>query len=357
MIFCDSYLPGYKGGGGMRAVHNLADCFKDQYDFFVVTRDCDGKLDRTPFVRAARNIWNERSEAKVFYASPAKLNRKTFETLVREVDPHLIYLNSVFSYVCVKFLLTRLRARLRDIPLILAPCGEFAVAALNLKFTKKRSFLAFARLVRLFEGVVWKASSTSEKGEIASVIGLKHPILVAPELLPRDLLPDFSVDNKTTKVVGEVKLIYLSRVTPIKNLLFLLEILCNVKVGIVHLEVVGPSDDEEYFDRCVRFAASLPANIRVDFHGGKRFDKGLEFLKNGHFMVLPTLKENFGYVTIEALAAGCPVIASDQIAWDSISNNELIRRISLVSRSAWFDAINDCILMDNLTSEVTFILE
>ena len=65
MIVCDAYLPGDRGGGGMWAVRNLAERFSNRFDFFIVTRDCDGRIDGTPFVKIPRNRWTERPEANV----------------------------------------------------------------------------------------------------------------------------------------------------------------------------------------------------------------------------------------------------------------------------------------------------
>jgi glycosyltransferase involved in cell wall biosynthesis len=36
------------------------------------------------------------------------------------------------------------------------------------------------------------------------------------------------------------------------------------------------------------------------------------------FFVLPTIGENFGYVFLEALAAGCPLITSDRTPWTTL---------------------------------------
>src|SRR5688572_9767504 len=87
MIFCDAYLPGKNGGGGMWAVKNLAERFSDRYEFFIVTRDCDSRTDNTPYVQIARNKWTERPEARVYYASPSHLKPRKLKELVENVEP------------------------------------------------------------------------------------------------------------------------------------------------------------------------------------------------------------------------------------------------------------------------------
>lgn len=345
MVFCDSYLPGHRGGGGMWAVRNLADRLSDRYDFFIVTRDCDGKLDDTPYVKVARNRWVERPEAVVFYASPSHLKPRTFAKLVNDIRPDAIYLNSVLSKVCVRFLFARRRFLDLDLPVVLAPCGELSEAAFKIKGLKKRAFFVFAKTVGLFRNLIWKAASEDERKDVSRLVSPNAIIAIAPELTPKAILPDFSIDDKPRKQAGDVRLIYLSRVTRKKNLHFLLELLQSVESGSVALDVIGPSDDSEYLEKCRQIAANLPANIQVEFRGGVDHDDALNVAKNSHFMVLPTRNENFGYVVIESLAAGCPVLLSDQVDWNAIPDKNAGWKIPLTDREAWLEHLQNCILM------------
>lgn len=345
MIFCDSYLPGYRGGGGMWAVRNVAERFSERYDFFIVTRDCDGKIDTTPYVKIARNRWTERPEATVYYASPSGLNSKTFARLVNETDPHAIYLNSVFSKVCTRLLFARRRFRNRQIPLLIAPCGEFAAAAIRLKYFRKRMFLFFAKAFGLFRAATWKAASIEESDDISRLIPRDVKISVAPELTPRDILPGFTTEEKPEKVPGSVRLSYLSRVTRIKNLHFLLELLNVIDAVSIQLEVIGPADDDRYLEKCRQIADSLPSNVEVDFIGGLDHESALERVKRSHFMVLPTSSENFGYAILESMAAGCPVVLSDRVAWNDVTTNNAGWRIPLEDRGAWLKQLTECVSM------------
>jgi len=345
MIFCDSYLPGHLGGGGMWAVRNVAERFSKRYDIFIVTRDCDGKIDSTPYVKIPRNRWTERAEAMVYYASPSELNSKAFARLVEEMDPHAIYLNSVFSRVCTRLIFARRRFRNRQVPLLIAPCGELAVAAVRLRYFRKRSFLFLAMAFGLLRSAAWKAASIDESNDIRRLISRDAKISVAPELTPRDILPGFTTEEKPKKVPGCVRLSYLSRVTPIKNLHFLLELLSVVHARSIQLEVIGPADDNRYFEKCRQLADSLPASVDVDFVGGLDHESALERVKGSHFMVLPTSSENFGYAIIESLAAGCPVILSDRVAWNEVTEKNAGWRIPLEDRDAWLKQLAECTSM------------
>src|SRR5436189_2244523 len=345
MIFCDSYLPGHRGGGGMWAVRNVAARFSERYDIFIVTRDCDGKIDSTPYVKIPRNRWTERPEATVYYASPSDLNSKTFARLTEEIGPHAIYLNSVFSKVCTRLLFAQRRLRNRQIPLLIAPCGELAAAAIHLKYFRKRMFLFFAQAFGLFRFATWKAASIEESNDIKRVISVDVKISVAPELTPRDILPGFTTDEKPTTVPESVRLSYLSRVTRIKNLHYLLELLNVIDAVSIRLEVIGPADDDRYLEKCRQIADSLPSNIDVDFIGGVDHESALARVKESHFMVLPTSSENFGYAIIESMAAGCPVVLSDRVAWSDVTENNAGWRIPLEDREAWLKQLAECVSM------------
>ena len=345
MIVCDAYFPGELGGGGMWAVYNLASHFSNRYDFFIVTRDCDGRIDNTPYVKIPRNKWTLREEAEVYYASPSDLIPKRFAELVEEIKPDAIYLNSVMSRPCVTFLLAYRFYLKRGVPLVIAPCGEFSRAALRLGALKKRCFLRAAKILGLFRGAIWKAASDAERREI-QLLFPNVTVKVAPELSPKDILPDFSLSEKPVKRSGEMRIVYFSRVTPKKNLGFLLDILSEFRTGSIHLDVIGPTDDADYLGRCKRIAMSLPGNIEVRFLGGLGRSAALEVIKTAHFMALPTQNENYGYVVIESLAAGCPVLLSDQVSWDAVEENGA-GWLKPLSESGWKELLNRCLWMDD----------
>jgi glycosyltransferase involved in cell wall biosynthesis len=69
-------------------------------------------------------------------------------------------------------------------------------------------------------------------------------------------------------------------------------------------------------------------------------------LSESHFFVLPTLNENFGYVFIEALAAGCPLLVSENTVWKDIEENEVGWEIALDQPESWVRQIEACIDME-----------
>lgn len=347
LVFCDFYLPGFRSGGGMRTVANLVDRFCDRYDFFIFTRNYDSKEDTTPYTSVITGEWNTVGNANVFYAAASAITADKCAALVLEIKPDLVFLNSTFSTPVVKFLMARKRGTLGDVPVIIAPCGELSKDALSLKPLKKKAYLGYAKIRGLYEGLIWKASSLNEADQIKSVFGNSISPTVAPDLAPKIILPDYLPDQKPEKMPGTVRFVSLSRVVPIKNIRFFLERLRDVNEGSVILEIVGPLEDQKYLTECKSLIAQMPSNITVNVVGAVSYAEGLQRLTENHFFVLPTLSENFGYVFIESLSAGTPILISDQTMWGVAEQSGCGWSIPLSRPNAWLAAITKCIQMDD----------
>ncbi|HMM79477.1 MAG TPA: glycosyltransferase [Pyrinomonadaceae bacterium] len=346
LIFCDYYLPGFKGGGGMWSVVNLVDRFGRDHDFFIVTRNHD--LTETESYRGVvTDTWNDVGSAKVYFFGKGRLNTKKVAELVVEIRPNAIYLNSLFSLPVIKFLTARRKDLVGELPVILAPCGELSRAALKIKATKKKLFLAYAKAVGLYDGVIWKASFEADAADIRDVFGADVEVMTAPDLVPEAILPDFSPAWKPAKAPGSVKLVYLSRISPKKNLIYLLERLKEVESGEITLDIIGPVDDEAYWQKCKATIAGMPKNVSVKAHGAFPNSEALRRTADSHFFVMPTLNENFGYVFIEALAAGCPIIVSDNTVWTDVEEKRVGWQIPLSEPERFVRQIRNCLAMDS----------
>jgi glycosyltransferase involved in cell wall biosynthesis len=351
LVFCDFYLPSRKSGGGMWTVANLVDRFCDRYDFFIVTRNYDSRTDTAPYTSVVTNDWNEVGPALVMYLPNEALISAKLAQIVEDVMPDGIFLNSFFSTPCVKLLIARRRGFIGNIPVVLAPCGELSPGAVELKRWKKYPFIAFSKAVALHRDIIWKASTDRERTDIQQLMGRRLQPFIAPDLPPREILPAFLITDKPVKNKGSARLIFLSRISRKKNLRFLLERLSTITDGFIELTIAGPAEDVDYFEECRKLVKALPPNITVRIVGAVHYDEGLKLLTNSHFFVLPTLNENFGYVMLEAMSAGCPLLISDRTVWGNIINQHAGWVVPLGDPAGWESALRHCIYMDSMEYE------
>jgi glycosyltransferase involved in cell wall biosynthesis len=328
-------------------VLNIVDRFHDRYDFYVVTRNYDSKSNRTPYPGIVANDWNSIANSKVYYLTDRQLRTSVFKKLIDEIRPSIVFLNSSFSTPTVVFLWGRRLGMFRNIPVIVSPCGSLAPACLNIKRSKKRFFLTLAKAARLYKDVIWKASFDVELREVRKEFGNSANVVVAPDLTPASIFPEFSASSKPAKAPGSVRLVYFSRIERKKNLRFLLERLGRISSGDVELTVIGPIDEEKYWQECLEAIERLPKNVKIEYVGPRPQAEALQMMANSHFFVLPTKNENFGYVFLESLSAGCPNITSDQTVWTDLDDKNAGWRIPLNDVEKWYAAIQRCINMDD----------
>lgn len=347
LIICNYYLPGYKAGGGLRTIVNMIERFKDRFDFRVITRDHDG--DEIPYNSVKINDWNIVEDTQVFYLSKDKVKLSKLRELISNVNPEVIYINSVFSTLSI-FLLTLRRLKLiNKIPIILAPEGELSDGALQLKAKKKKAFIKFAKNVGLYRDLIWKVTAEPEKFETERFKGSGGEIYVAPNMPSRTVFENYRQESKPQKHIGKAKLIFLSRFMRKKNFKWLVDKLSEIH-GHLEIDIYGPLEDEIYWKETEQSIAGLPENVQVSYKGHIAHEDVLQTLFQYHFFVLPTLGENFGHVFVEAMAAGCPLIISDRTPWVDLEGKQKVGwDIPLETPQKWIEVINYCISLDDET--------
>lgn len=326
LVFIEHYLPGFKAGGPIRTLHNMVQQLGDDFDFRLVTSDRDVD-DVHPYPTVQVDCWLPHGQGSVFYRSPGSGGWRALFRSLADVKIDLIYLTGFYSvggsiYPLVQRRLGRLPRR----PVILAPRGDFSGGALSLKPLKKRLFIALSQVTGLHRDVVFQASSEFEASDIRKVF-LSSPVSLAIDLGGRASSERITVarnlSGRSQNPVAPVgrdagdrlRLAFLARIAPMKNLLGALEVLRRVRDADVDFDVYGTTEDPDYWARCNAAIATLPANIRVCYRGPVRPDEVETTLSAYDAFLFPTLGENYGHVIREALSAGLPVLISDQTPW------------------------------------------
>ena len=344
LVLIDFYLPGYKAGGPLRTISNMVERLGDRFEFLILTRDRDVE-DTVPYPGVRVNNWNQVGNARVYYASADSWSLSTISRLIKHESPDVIYLNSFFSRVSLSFLLLRWLRTIANLPVIIAPRGEFSSGALALKALKKRVHIRLALKTNFYRDLIWHASSAVEEQDVQAVIGRDCTVHIAPNIPDQKLLRDDPLIQKPKKSAGKVRFVFLSRISAKKNLRQALEMLRG-SAGQITLDIYGPLEDAQYWQECMRVIAAMTNDVQVTYQGLLPHEIVAETLLQYHFFLLPTLGENFGHVILEALAAGCPVLISDQTPWLDLAAKQVGWDLPLSALDRWRDVLQQCIDMD-----------
>ncbi len=331
----------------MRSIANMVGCLGDQIDFSIVTSDRD-ELDKAAYPNVTADTWTKVGHARVYYCSPGNRSLRTFSRLLTETSYDAIYLNSFFDPIfTIRPLVLRRFGRLRGCPTLLAPRGEFSPGALQLKRWKKTAYVQMAKNVGLYNDLVWHASNEYEKGHIQTFLEpVAQQIRVAANLTEAVQSPELPISLIESRSERPVRIVYLSRISPKKNLEFALRVLGKVSAP-VEFTIYGPISDQSYWEKCQRVIASLPANISVTYAGYVEHHKVAEVLASNDLFFLPTQGENYGHVIIEALAAGTPVLVSDQTPWRGLEKPGVGWDLPLSSEKKFGDIIESLYLLSD----------
>jgi glycosyltransferase involved in cell wall biosynthesis len=326
LVFIDGYLPGYKFGGPLQSIANLVDYLGDDLDFYIVTRDRDLQ-DPAAYPGIRTETWTGVGKAQVCYLPPDRLTLRTIARLMRDTPHDWVYLNSFHSprMTVLPLLAMRLGLAPRS-PCVLAPRGEFSTGALALKARQKQLFRGAAALLGLYRAVTWQASTVLEAEDIRREMNPKDTALLVALDLPRrsSALPAQHLRSPE----APLRVAFLSRISPMKNLGFALQVLAQVRAPVV-FSIFGPREDLAYWHSCAELIATLPAHIHVEYCGPVEPARVIPVLSTQDLFFLPTLAENYGHVIAEALQAGLPVLLSDQTPWRGLAAKGIGRDLPL----------------------------
>lgn len=309
LIIAEYYKPGYQAGGPIKSIYNLANELKNDFEVYIVTRNHDLKTKKPYNLKS--DTWLDSNGINIFYCSD-NFGKNTLNQLKIDAFDY-IYMNSFFSKITIKFLLKKKNMK----NIIISPRGELGEGALKIKKMKKIIFIYLSKLLGLYKNVKFIVSSELEFIEVNKFFKYNKKN-IASNISD---LPDYSFYNNKKKDI--LNLFFVSRVTPKKNIDFLLTSMKNIK-GSINIKIIGPIEDEKYYQHCMEIAKELPKNIVVKFKGSINPEKIYREIKEDDYFILPTLNENYGHVIAESLIYKKPVLLSDQTPWtEYIEQNKL----------------------------------
>ncbi len=342
LIFSRFYLPGYKAGGPIRSISNIVHSLGDTFDFKIVTSDRDSG-DVEPYPNIQQDGWTESGNAMVRYLSPSQKNIRSIRKVFKTVDYDAIYLNSFFCPLFSILPIALLRLNLiRRRPVILAPRGEFSEGAMRIKPIRKRVFCSLAKMAGGHRNIIWQATSEGEAADITRRFGEKQQIELASNLTSNQPPGNTPIAEKQK---GMLRLTFLSRVTPKKNLLGAIRMLADVP-GDIEFDIYGPASDISYLKECKAAAETLPPSKKIRWLGAIANHEVGQMFARYHAFLFPSWGENFGHVIAEALQAGCPVITTDRTPWHKLTEAGAGWSLPLESPDGFRTALQALVEMD-----------
>ena len=304
------YLPGYKSGGPVRSLSNLVSTISG-HDYFVICSDRD-LMDPLPYSSVTQNSWNKYPNHSVFYVKKSLSALIYIWSIGSRSKPDLIYVNSFFD---VYFSLPLyLLSRIKKIPILVAPRGEFSSGALSLGARKKYAYFVFLRFSGLLKNAKFHATSIEERNDIRR-LPLSNNIFLCqnlPNVLDSKIIYSNKIKNR-----GFLKIVMPARIARVKNTLFSLKLVSELGDGVT-LDLYGIIEDEPYWRECEEFIKTNNITSKIIHHGPIEHQILLSSLGNYDVFLLPTLGENFGHSILESLSLGIPVLISDKTPWNDL---------------------------------------
>ena len=318
VVLYEYFFPGYKAGGPIQSLVNMVVALQDSFTFKVITTGFD--LNETAaYSTISVNEWNTivlqpQTEAiQVWYSSTSKIEMHQMHQLLTDANPDYIFVNGLFTSFFSQPLWLLKTGKLHNVRVIVSPRGMLQKGALQVKPLRKKIYLQLFKTAGLFKNIDWHATNASELQDVYRLMGNNSPVCVAANV-PKLPLPSIELPNK---INGHLRLVYLSIITPKKNLLLLLQQLSKLNTPI-SLTIYGPIKEPVYWEQCLIVINQLPANITVQYMGDVQPQLVQSTIAQYDALISLTAGENFGHALYESLSSGRPIITSYFTPWNEL---------------------------------------
>lgn len=337
LICIDWFSPGFRAGGPIKSIVNLANTITANFQLYIYTSDRDLGMQQ-PYPNIEVNTWVEYgNNIFVKYNAPANQTKQNLINTISALQPNTIYLNSIFSnHFSIQVL--RVQKHFTNIKYVLAPRGMLRQSALAFKPFKKKLFLFVAKLIGLYKHTEFHATDAIEINDIQKQIAANA---IVTQVSNCPALPIAEVKH-IIKITNHINLLFIGRIHPIKNLHLVLHCVQKLE-GIIVLNIVGVLEDEAYWQECTKQINTLTANVTVNFLNEIEPTQLVAIIENNHLLILPTKGENFGHAIYESLALGRPVIISDQTPWRNLQQYNAGWDLPLSNQTEFVNALQTVI--------------
>lgn len=217
----------------------------------------------------------------------------------------VVHVHAVFSYPTIP----ACHFAARDgVPLVLSPHGALDPWCLRQGHWKKRPYLWLIKRSCMDRVTTVHVTSTQEEAGVTAIgYGARTQVIslgVAQQTAVRS----------SSQRKDSCRVLFLARLEPIKGLPLLIEAIHAVRAAgcAIELKIAGEGNPG-YVRTLQRKVDELCLQAHVHFTGYVSGTAKQDALEWADLFVLPSYHENLGIAALEALAAGIPVIVSDQV--------------------------------------------
>jgi glycosyltransferase involved in cell wall biosynthesis len=248
--------------------------------------------------------------AASYYYSP-RLKQACREK-IRSFD--VVYICATWTYAMLVGATAAMEA---GIPFVVSPRGSFMNWSMSQKPLKKRAYL---RLIerRLMDGAAAIHCTSYLEEEQLTTWGFRPPVGVIPnglDITPFNQLPERGKLRRDLGVPPDGTLsLFVGRLHKMKRLDLIIEAFASAvrELPSAHLVIVGPEGDGSG-KRAQEQVVGLGLSDRVHFAGLLGGMALMQAYADADIHVLLSYRENFAMVVAEAMAAGLPVLVTEQV--------------------------------------------
>ena len=347
LITIDWFLPGTKSGGPVRSYANMIAYFKNEFDFYIITRDTD-YCETIPYQQIQQNTWNVYNDnTHIFYVSKENLNLKNIREVYFSKTFDVVLINGVYSWYFS--ILPLFLFKNRPTKTIVSSRGMLNSQAFSVKLKKKKIFLFLAKSLGLYNGVIFHATNEIESKCIKNELGNKLNVIVAQNL-PRLTISRKRKDaNKKEGILNLVSIARISKEKGTKEALKGILEYSSRNQSKIKFDLFGTLYDKEYWQQCEEIIKKFPDHVEISYKGSIESNKVPSLLQNYDFLLMPSEGENFGHSILEALTVGLPVIISDNTPWKNLEEKKIGWDISLNDTQNLQNVLEVAINMDQVS--------
>lgn len=339
-------------GGPSQMVRGLSSALAQlDTEVTVLTTDANGDVDEAPLaVPLGQPVVRDGYETLYFRCAPFR-RYKFSPALLRWLwqnapDYDIAHIHALFSPVSTA---AATLCRWRQLPYLMRPLGTLDPADLRKKKQFKALYAALLERPNLAGAAAIHFTSELE-AKVSERFGVTTPDLVLPlgvclppigddkggggafqgdstsNSMPSRALAQTAIRQRFDIPEGQPLLLFMSRIDPKKGFDVLLPALSNLQQQgqPFHLLLCGANpQDRAYEARIHEQIQAAPWAQQATVTGFISGELKRQLLAAADVFVLPSYYENFGIAVAEAMAAGLPVVISDQVhIWPTIQASE-----------------------------------